>query len=359
LSDIAEKLGISASLVSKVLNDRPGVWASEETRGRIRAAAREMGYRPNAAARALRSGKSRQVAFVSLGRPPDPDAAPARDGSLRALAERVAAHGYELRVQAYPDPIDVERGLAVLLQARSCDAVVLWGREADTEPLGVFLEKSGLPFAIKGRFEKSHPGWLQVDFDHEGMVMRAVEHLASLGHRRIATIGYPLSEPYTYCLAEGFRMAMETLLGETVSEQMTAYGPMDVGAAERTVLRWLALPDSDRPTAVVLDGSPAWHGVERALARHGRTVGDEQGGFATSGLTGPDFTLVFGNAYGYLDVDTEVLAVEVIERLLAPLDRGEAPEQRVIRLLPPLVPLRSLRFGDLVTMRRPDTGQDG
>src|SRR5690242_21829016 len=66
LRDIATKLNLSPSLVSGVLNDRAGVWASEETRERIRRTARELGYRPHAAARALRSGKTNTVALVYI-----------------------------------------------------------------------------------------------------------------------------------------------------------------------------------------------------------------------------------------------------------------------------------------------------
>ena len=59
--DIANRLSLSQSLVAGVLADKPGVWVSPANRDRIQLVAREMGYRPNAAARRLRSGKSDSV----------------------------------------------------------------------------------------------------------------------------------------------------------------------------------------------------------------------------------------------------------------------------------------------------------
>ena len=63
--DIARELNISHSLVGKVLNGRGNVWASSELCERIRTAAREKGYRPNAAAQALVNGRANLVAIWS------------------------------------------------------------------------------------------------------------------------------------------------------------------------------------------------------------------------------------------------------------------------------------------------------
>lgn len=65
LADVAERSGLSKAAVSMVLNDRPGSRLSAESAGRIRAAADELGYRPNPAAQSLRSGKTRTLGFVS------------------------------------------------------------------------------------------------------------------------------------------------------------------------------------------------------------------------------------------------------------------------------------------------------
>lgn len=64
LSDVAARAGVSVSAVSRVLSDAPETRVSDETRERIKRAARELDYRPNSAGRALRSARSNVVALV-------------------------------------------------------------------------------------------------------------------------------------------------------------------------------------------------------------------------------------------------------------------------------------------------------
>ena len=65
LADVAERAGVSKTAVSLILNDRPGSRLSQELATRVRAAAAELNYRPNPAARSLRLGKTEIVGFVS------------------------------------------------------------------------------------------------------------------------------------------------------------------------------------------------------------------------------------------------------------------------------------------------------
>lgn len=65
LADVAELSGMSKTAVSLVLNDRPGSRLSAEAADRIRAAAAQLGYKPNPAAQSLRMGKTRSVGFIS------------------------------------------------------------------------------------------------------------------------------------------------------------------------------------------------------------------------------------------------------------------------------------------------------
>lgn len=65
LADVAALSGMSTAAVSLVLNDRPGTRISAEAMARIRAAADELNYEPNPAARILRTGRTRTIGFVS------------------------------------------------------------------------------------------------------------------------------------------------------------------------------------------------------------------------------------------------------------------------------------------------------
>lgn len=65
LADVARLAGLSTTTVSMVLNNRPNTRLSAEASERVRAAAAELNYRPNPAARGLRIGKTRTVGFIS------------------------------------------------------------------------------------------------------------------------------------------------------------------------------------------------------------------------------------------------------------------------------------------------------
>ena len=65
LSDVAARSGMSKAAVSMILNDRPGSRLSAEAAARVRAAADELGYRPNPAAQSLRLGRTGTIGFIS------------------------------------------------------------------------------------------------------------------------------------------------------------------------------------------------------------------------------------------------------------------------------------------------------
>ncbi|MFK4980249.1 LacI family DNA-binding transcriptional regulator, partial [Klebsiella pneumoniae] len=64
LSDVARRAGLSPSAASMILNGRPDTRLSRDAHERVLAAAAELGYRPNVAARALRTRTSHTIGFV-------------------------------------------------------------------------------------------------------------------------------------------------------------------------------------------------------------------------------------------------------------------------------------------------------
>lgn len=202
LKDLAERVKLSPALVSGVLNGRANVWASEETRTRVHVAARELNYRPSHAARALSHGRTNAVALV-YRRLSGPAYRLAYTGLVDAFSERLQARGQGLQVSTYATQDEVLDHLRRLAHAHACDAVILWGREADTKPQGEFLDTLGLPFLIKGPYEERHPEWRQIDFDHEGMMERALESVLSLGHRHGAYLGFAPDELFIHALRRG------------------------------------------------------------------------------------------------------------------------------------------------------------
>src|SRR6201989_2957656 len=100
IADVARRAGVSAAAVSFAVNDRPGV--SPETRARILAAARELGWRPSASARALTQARTRAIGLV-MGRDPEQlELAAFFVRFLSGIERTLAAADYALLLQLVP-----------------------------------------------------------------------------------------------------------------------------------------------------------------------------------------------------------------------------------------------------------------
>ena len=350
--DIARTLNLSQSLVAGVLADKPGVWASPENRERIRHAAREMGYRPNTAARRLRSGKSDNVGFVVFS-PPPARVPPEYGGIVETLAQFLGAQGYDLTLKTFTDPEAALAGLTEMALARACDAFVMDGPSAQVERQAACLEELNVPFVLMNSLEGDHPHWPRIDFDHARLMHLSVAHLAGLGHRRIAYLGHENLEQYAIRLEAGFRAAMRELDEVVPDRRLAGYGADRDRRVEERVGQWLAEPSSSRPTAVVLGASDdaTWRGLELGLARAGRRLGEGPGEFPAVGLHHSNAPLLFGSAQGFSQTDLGHLTQTLCDVLLAPLLRGELPVECDLRITPPMRPMTSLGLLDYVRFR--------
>ena len=343
LKDIASQLNLSPALVSGVLNNRPNAWASAETRSRILEAARELNYHPSAAARALSRGRTDTAALV-YRRLQGAGFRLAYTGLVDVFSAELQAVGHDLMVSNFATQDEVLEHLERLVRTRSAEAYILWGREQDTEAQGILLESLKVPFLVKGRFELTHPAWHQIDFDHEGMMAQAVRHLASLGHRRLAYIGFTHSDAFVQALRRGFAQAHKGAFGNPPDPLFTGACGDDVAENEALIGAWLALPTNERPTGFVIGaGNAAWLALETCLAQIGRSLDVLPGEPAAAGIASESFTLMFGRAVAYQGIELDNLArygsPHLIDSLLS--QNGREP---IIRFLPQLTEAPTLRL---------------
>jgi DNA-binding LacI/PurR family transcriptional regulator len=171
LADVAKRAGVSTALASIVMRDAPG--ASAESRHRIRRVAEELGYRPDVRARSLASLSSRTmgVLFGQAGR--------FHMELIDGLYAAAQVRGWDLVLSALTATRDEHLALESLHDFRFDALVMLGPPVADPELAG------RLPVVVVG-WHVDHP---EVDIvrtsDEHGMEL-AVQHLADLGHRRIA-----------------------------------------------------------------------------------------------------------------------------------------------------------------------------
>ena len=335
LKDVAKKLDLSPSLVSGVLNDKPNVWASVETRARVFEVARDLNYHPSAAAKALSGGKTNTIAFV-YRRLEGSDYRLAYSGLVDVFSAKLQERELNLLVSNFATQEAVLDHLQTLASSHGCDAVILWGREEDTEEQGLLLEKLHVPFFVKGRHETSHPNWRQIDFDHEWMMKEAVDSLVNLGHTKLAYLGFPHDEAFVHSLRRGFFNAFEQRFGRAPEASFIGEFEDVAGPNEAKIQEWLSLPANERPTAFVIgSGNSAWHALETCLAHVGRSLGFEGSEYAAAGIASTPFTLMFGQAKIYEGIEIDSLAKVAFPGLLDAVLRGDEAEQ-VIRFRPSL-----------------------
>jgi DNA-binding LacI/PurR family transcriptional regulator len=263
MRDIARVAGVSQSTVSRILNGVPLlVPVAEQTRERVLAAAAELGYRPNPLARALRGARTMLLGVV-VRDITDPFFASA----IEALSRSARSHGYGLVLGNAQGRAEEAVALAAVLESRQCDALVLLGDVSDQPRLANDLRDSHVPVVALWQGSARHD-LPSVNVDNERGIQLAVEHLAGLGHRRIAFVeGRRLGDIRERELA--FSHHMERL-GLEVPDGFIRHGP-NTPAGGATALRTL-LRKSPRPTAVVTSTDVLAFGVLHAAHLLGVTV---------------------------------------------------------------------------------------
>ena len=187
IRDIAKEAGFAASTVSIVLNNAPlARYIRAATKQRIQDIARKLGYRPNQLARSLRSQRNHTVGVMVFDIT-DPFCTPILRGIESTLYQ---ASFLPILTDVHNERSRFERYLEMLLDRR-VEALIIVANWlfVDVNVLGD-LEKSNVPTAMIGR-ELKAGSVSSVTVDNEFGANAAIEHLYSLGHRRIAFIRGP------------------------------------------------------------------------------------------------------------------------------------------------------------------------
>lgn len=188
LESVARHARVSRQTISNALNAPHRL--APETLARALAAINELGYRPNQAARSLRTSSSHLIGCRIE---------PARDGIngvvldrfLHALCEAADHHGYNVLLFAASDDDGEIDGYDDLLRRRAVDAFVLTATHQGDRRTS-WLADRGLPFVTFGRpWGEERPRHPWVDVDGATGTAAAVDHLARQGHQRVAFLGWP------------------------------------------------------------------------------------------------------------------------------------------------------------------------
>ncbi|MEU5632764.1 LacI family DNA-binding transcriptional regulator [Streptomyces rishiriensis] len=257
LADVAARAGVSTALVSIVMRDAKGAGAA--TRERVLQAAREIGYRPDARARLLRSRRSRLIG-VQFGLQ-HPFHADLVEG-VYAAAE---AAGYQIALSAVTAGRSEQRAVETLLADR-CEALILLGPQA---PAARLAELAGqLPVvSVARRLRPSGSGPEVVRTADDEGARQAVDHLVGLGHRDVVHVDGGRA-PGAADRRRGYRTAMNRH-GLGAHLRVMPGGPTEeAGAAAARAL----VTAGPRPTAVLAFNDRCASGVLDVFLRAGVAV---------------------------------------------------------------------------------------
>ena len=186
LIDVARRAGVSKSTVSNVI--RGASLVAGPTRRRVERAIADMGYHPNAIARALKARTSSAIGIVV------PDLANPFYAELAVSVERAAsALGYAvLTAHTECAPLTEEEAGRALIERR-VDGVVIAGVSLGSSLPGMLLDRE-IPVVLASFGEPEDPRLGVIDHDDAAAMEVIVEHLYGLGHRRVAFVSQHLRE---------------------------------------------------------------------------------------------------------------------------------------------------------------------
>ncbi|NVC93781.1 substrate-binding domain-containing protein [Vibrio natriegens] len=214
IKDVAKEAGVSVATVSRVINKSPK--ASQNSIDAVTLAMRELGYRPNAAARALVSQSTNTIG-VLVGDVSDPFF-----GTLVKSVDNVAReNGKHILIgNGYHNADDERRALDLLVNSR-CDALVIHAKGLSDEELIAYAQE------VKGMvlINRHIPELAErcISLDNRKGAFLATEYLIRHGHRKIACIASSHDIEDTYERLQGYQNALKEH-GIELSKSYVEYG---------------------------------------------------------------------------------------------------------------------------------------
>ena len=262
MGDIAQRVGVSRTAVSFVLNNRDDGSVSPATRERILRAAEDLGYRPHAAARALAAQKSGLLGLVT-----EIVTSPFGMETVKGAQDRSWKEGKFLLIAATDGNPGLERAaIEKLLEQRVEGLIYASGfhREVTLPPIAFDVPTVLVHcFDADGRLPSIVP-------DEEGGGHSATRHLIEAGHRRIGFINLEPDTTAARGRLAGYRRALDDAGVEPDDDLVRSSDDSSADGGYLAASALLSLPD--RPTAIFCGTDRIAMGAYDAIKEHGLSI---------------------------------------------------------------------------------------
>ena len=309
IRDVAEKCGLSISTVSKAFNEYGDI--SEETKERVRAVARQIGYFPNATARTLKTSRSYNLGVLFADENSSGLTHPFFAAVLNAFKMEAEKNGYDVTFINHRIGSPAMRYLEHC-RYRNVDGVCL-ACVNFYDPEVEELVRSGLPCVTIDFVFDGCPAVLS---QNEGGVADLVAYAYRQGHRRIAFIHGQMNSLVTESRVRGFREAMAAF-GLPVPEGYLAESLyVDTAAVRRAVKKVLRLPEP--PTCVLLPDDQCYLGAMEAAKELGLRIPED---VSFAGFDGIRLTQMLRPPLTTVLQDTDTMGREAARLLIHWVDK--------------------------------------
>ena len=256
IQDVAALAQTSASTVSNVLNGRTGRM-KQDTLRRVEAAIAQLDYRPNHAARHLKTGQTPVLGLLL------PSVANPFWGAFAQHAEKVArGHGYQVLLGNSGRDVEAEERYADALLALGIRGLIHGSSPLSLDHVGRMTRRGMrvVTFDYRDPGLEETPGkaveYDSVSIDNAAVARLAVEHLLGLGHRRIGLLSGPLRTTSRQLRYAGFRSALAAaslpFYPDLVWEAAGLDGFGDIDGADLGRLGTVSLMRGDEPPTAIL-----------------------------------------------------------------------------------------------------------
>jgi LacI family transcriptional regulator len=319
--DVARAAGVSRTTVSMVLNNVRSIQISEETRRLVVDTASQLGYVPNAAARALVNQRSQIVGLVMARDSHHIIADAFLNMLLDGLLKSVHQHGMRLLLDIV-EPKHQQETYLHLARAKHIDGLILAGVRHDDEGIDI-LAREGIPVVLIGSRPDSTT--CTVDIDNRRAASQAAAHLIHLGHTRIACItNADIDFPAPAQRLDGYRDALAAA-GLPYDQALVRYGDYDLRSGYQAMLDLL---DSGAGfTAAFVASDVVAHGAIAALKERGLHVPQD---VAVVGFDDVPFACFMSPPLTTIHVPAQDMAEQACELLIARISNGDASPQRIL-----------------------------
>ena len=307
IKDVAAAAGVAVVTVSRVVNTPDQVQAV--TRQRVQQAMERLGYSPNLAARSMRTQFTRSIGFLTPELSSQSNAAVAQ-ACERALAEA----GYAMLVTSSDHRPEREVSALELLRACGVDGILLYVSDETHGGLARVLGNIDVPLVVLDRSLPVHADC--VLSDHASAMELAVQHLAALGHKRIALLGHRQQVRPSLERERAFRQTIKALrLGPANVLQVPRDGAVALDERIFTAAK--------APTAIIVEGMRLLSHVLQGLRARSLRVPEDRSviGIDTldvSVLTTPETTTIARDFHAVGRTAAELMVRRLAEPGLPP-----------------------------------------